>query len=105
MALPELTAADRAAAASAALAARRRRAEVKAELAAGKLTVAETLDLAEHDEAVAKLRVVDMLSALPRIGPVRAKALMSAVGIAPSRRMRGLGERQRSALLDHFEGM
>lgn len=67
--------------------------------------MAESLELADHDDAVAKLRVVDMLSALPRIGPVRAAAIMSQVGIASSRRMRGLGDRQREALLNHFEGM
>jgi len=105
MALPELTSADRAAAANAAVAARRRRAQVKADLAEGRLTVAEALELADHDDAVAKLRVMDMLSALPRIGPVRAAAIMNQVGIASSRRMRGLGDRQREVLLNHFEGM
>ena len=105
MALPELSSAQRAAASDAALVARRRRAEVKTELAAGRLTVADMLKLAGEDDAVAKLRVVDMLSALPRIGPVRAAAIMGQVGIAPSRRMRGLGERQRQALTEHFEGM
>ena len=105
MGLPELSAADRAAAADAAVAARRRRAEIKADLASGQLTLTAVLDLAETDPAVAKLRVADMLAALPRIGPVRAEAIMGTLGIAPTRRMRGLGERQRRALLAHFEGM
>ena len=100
-----MSAADRAAAADAAVAARRRRAEIKAELATGRLTLTEVIDLTDSDPAVAKLRVTDLLSALPRIGPVRAEAIMGTLGIAPSRRMRGLGERQRRALLAHFEGM
>lgn len=105
MGLPELSAEDRAAAADAALAARRRRAEIKADLAAGSLSLSEVIDMADADPAVAKLRVSDMLAALPRIGPVRAEAIMGTLGIAPTRRMRGLGERQRRALLAHFEGM
>lgn len=105
MGLPELSAQERAAAADAALAARRRRAEIKADLASGRLSLAEVLDLAASDPAVAKLRVADMLAALPRIGPVRAEAIMGTLGIATTRRMRGLGERQRRALLAYFEGM
>lgn len=105
MGLPELSAEDRAAAADAALAARRRRAEIKADLASGRLSLADVLDTADSDPAVAKLRVSDLLSALPRIGPVRAEAIMGTLGIASTRRVRGLGERQRRALLAHFEGM
>lgn len=105
MGLPELSDEERAAAADAALAARRRRAEIKAELASGRLSLADVMAMVDSDPAVAKLRVSDMLGALPRIGPVRAEAIMGTLGIAPTRRMRGLGDRQRRALLAHFEGM
>lgn len=105
MGLPKLSAADRAAAADAALAARRRRAEIKADLSSGRLSLTDVIAMADADPAVAKLRVADMLAALPRIGPVRAEAIMGTLGIAPTRRMRGLGDRQRRALLAHFEGM
>ena len=96
MGLPELTPAERSAAASAALAARRRRAEIKAALPAA-------LDLAGHDQALAKMRVVDLLGAMPRIGPVRASEIMERNNVAATRRIRGLGERQRSALLAEFD--
>lgn len=105
MGLPELSSEDRAAAAEAALAARRRRAEIKSDLASGQLSLGDVMALADDDPAVAKLRVSDMLAALPRIGPVRAEQIMGTLGIASTRRMRGLGERQRRALLAHFEGM
>lgn len=99
MTLPELSAEERASAAAAALAARRRRAAVKDQLANGTMSLAEVLDLAQDDPALAKMRVVDLLSSLPRIGPVRAMEIMARNSVAPSRRIRGLGERQRTALL------
>jgi hypothetical protein len=103
--LPELTSEDRAAAAAAALEARRRRAEIKDKLAAGELTIGEVLALSDGDKSLAKMRVVDMLEAIPRIGPVRAQAIMEQLEIASSRRLRGLGERQRRGLVELFEGM
>lgn len=99
MTLPQLSAEERASASAAALAARRRRAQIKEQLASGSVTLAEVLTLADTDPALAKMRVVDLLSSLPRIGPVRATEIMVRNSVAPSRRIRGLGERQRSALL------
>jgi hypothetical protein len=103
--LPELSADDRAAAAAAALEARRRRAELKAQLSRGDISVAEVLSVAASDRAIAKMRVMDLLEAMPRIGPVRAQAIMEQLEIASSRRLRGLGERQRRGLVEYFEGM
>ena len=85
--------------------ARRRRAEIKDGLARGEVTVAEVLDIATSDRSVAKMRVVDMLEAIPRIGPVKARSIMDQLDIASSRRLRGLGERQRRGLVEMFEGM
>lgn len=103
--LPELSADDRAAASAAALDARRRRAQLKGQLSRGEVGVADVLEVAESDRAIAKMRVVDLLEALPRIGPVRAQAIMEQLEIAPSRRLRGLGERQRRGLVELFERM
>jgi hypothetical protein len=36
------------------------------------------------------------------MGKVKAKRLMEEIGIHETRRLRGLGSRQRQALLDHF---
>jgi hypothetical protein len=103
--LPELTAQDRAAASAAALAARRRRAAVKEGLAAGDVSIADVLALADDDKSLAKMRVLDLLEAVPRIGPVRAQAIMEQLDIAATRRLRGLGERQRRGLTEFFERM
>lgn len=61
--------------------------------------------MAASDRAIAKMRVMDLLEAMPRIGPVRAQAIMDQLEIASSRRLRGLGERQRRGLVEYFEGM
>ena len=101
MALPQLTDEQRAAALEKAAAARRSRAELKAKLKRGGHAQQVLVD-AETDEALAKLKVSALLEALPGVGKVRAAALMEQFEIAPSRRVRGLGERQRQALLDEF---
>lgn len=103
---PKLTAEQRSAAAAAAVQARRRRAEVKGDFEAGRLGIGEVLDLvADGDEAVGKMRVLDLLQSVPRVGPIRAQAMMQSLGIAPTRRLRGLGEHQRKRLVEYFEGM
>ena len=102
MAVPPLTDVQRAAALEKAAAARRARAELKGRLKRGGTTLKQVLDDAENDEAVAKLKVSALLEALPGVGKVRAAAVMEQLEIPPSRRVRGLGERQRQALLNEF---
>lgn len=102
MALPELDPAQRQAALDKAAAARRVRADAKQRLKAGELSLAELLVEAEGSEPLSKLRVSDVLSAMPAFGPVKAERLMERLGIASSRRVRGLGSRQRAALVETF---
>jgi hypothetical protein len=102
VALPQLTPEQRTAALEKAAAARRTRAELKERLKRGGTTLPQVLADAENDEALAKLKVSALLEALPGVGKVRAAALMEQFDIAPSRRVRGLGERQRQALLAEF---
>lgn len=79
---------------------------MKGEFAAGTISIGEVLDLVEGgDEAVGKMRVLDLLQAVPRVGPVRAQGMMESLGIATTRRLRGLGEHQRDRLVEYFEGM
>lgn len=102
MALPQLTPEQRAAALEKAAAARRVRAELKERLKKGQTSIKQVLADAETDEALAKLKVSALLEALPGVGKVRAAQLMEQFEIAASRRVRGLGDRQRKALLDEF---
>ena len=69
----------------------------------GELTIAEVISSGESDEAIARMRIVELLEALPGIGKVRAAAIMEQLGIAASRRVRGLGIHQRRALVDFID--
>jgi transposase len=103
MPLPELSASERAAALEAAARARKIRAEVKADLKNGKRTLSEVIELGKKDEVIGKMKVNALLESLPGVGKVRATTVMEQVGIASSRRIRGLGIHQTRDLLAHFQ--
>jgi hypothetical protein len=94
---PQLTPEQRAAALQKAAEARTARAEIKARLKMGSMTLTEALD--SDDPNVGKLKVVSMLESLPGVGKVKARRLMEEIGIADNRRVQGLGAQQRKALL------
>lgn len=102
MAPPQLTAEQRAAALAKAAEARRLRAELKELLKTGSLTFAQLLERADAEPMVAGMKVNSLLAAMPGTGKVKAKRMMEAFGIADNRRIRGLGDRQREALLAEF---
>ena len=99
---PQLTPEQRRAALEKAAIARQKRAEVKEQLKAGQLTLADLFAQGDRDEIVGKLKVVSMLESLPGVGKVRARRLMEELDISESRRLRGLGDNQRQRLLDRF---
>jgi hypothetical protein len=100
--LPTLSPEQRAAALEKAAEIRKARAELKEQLKAGKTTLTNVLDRAETDEVVGKLKVSAVLQSMPGIGKVRATQIMERLKIAESRRLRGLGDQQRKALLAEF---
>ncbi|MBN8882081.1 hypothetical protein EDD28_2993 [Salana multivorans] len=102
MVLPHLTAEQRAAALEKAAQARVTRAEVKNRLKYSGASLSSVLEAAESDEAIGKLRVSALLESLPGVGPVRARQIMAEIGIAETRRVRGLGPHQRDALVTRF---
>ncbi len=99
---PQLSDEQRAAALAKAAEARRVRAEIKELLKLGTLTFEELLQRAEEDEIIGGIKVASVLSSMPGTGKVKAKRLMESLGIADNRRLRGLGGRQRAALLAEF---
>ncbi|MTV25580.1 integration host factor [Nitriliruptoraceae bacterium ZYF776] len=103
MPLPELDPEQRRAALEKAAENRRIRAELKQMLKAGEVSLRDVLDRSGDADALAKMRVADVLEAMPAYGPVKARRLMEELDIAMSRRLRGLGPRQREALLAVFE--
>jgi S13-like protein len=101
---PTLTPEQRQAALDKAAAARRERAELKEKLKMGSVNLRELLNLADNNEVVAKMKVLAVLESLPGVGKVKARRTMDEIGISETRRVRGLGDQQRSKLLDTFAG-
>jgi guanylate kinase len=96
---------DRVAAAHAAVAARRARAAVKQSVASRSRTaldVAESAWAAEPTSPEATLRVRELLMSIPSMGPTRAERAMDELGIASSKRVGGLGVRQRGKLREYL---
>ncbi|MEO7261631.1 MAG: integration host factor, actinobacterial type [Jatrophihabitantaceae bacterium] len=100
---PALSAEQRAGALVAATAARAARARARADLKSGRLSLTQLLERAGADDQLAAMRVTALLAALPGYGKVRAAALLTELRIAESRRLRGLGPRQRAALLQRID--
>ena len=87
MAIPQLSPEERQAALEKAKAARIKRAEV--------------LDMKE-DPIVGRMKVSTLIETLPGYGKAKAEKIMKELQIAESRRLRGLGDRQRAALLERL---
>ncbi len=99
MALPTMTPAQRTQALARAAAARTARKQLLDQLKAGKVALADVLARADTDELVKKTRVVAVVKALPGVGTVRAGQLLEQAKIPDTRRVGGLGTRQREALI------
>lgn len=95
---PQLTPEQRSAALAKAAEARAARAEIKARLKMGSMSLAEAL--ASDDGNVGKLKVVSLLESLPGVGKVKARRIMEDIEIADNRRVQGLGAQQKSKLLE-----
>jgi hypothetical protein len=78
------------------------RAQLKKDLASGKIELPQIL--AQPPEYVRTARVRDVLLALPKIGSVKASRILADYGIAPTKTLGGLTERQRTELINRFRG-
>jgi S13-like protein len=100
VALPTLTPEQRAEALAKAAEARKARSELLASIKSGERTIASVLGKAKEDKTIGKTKVAALLKAVPGLGAVKVAALLEQAGIDPDRRAAGLGDRQRSALID-----
>lgn len=103
MPLPSLTPEQRAAALAKAAEARRERAEVKNRLKHSGVSLSDVLKEGQTSEVIGKMKVSALLESLPGVGKVRAAQIMERIGIAETRRVRGLGANQVAALEREFE--
>jgi guanylate kinase len=98
---PSLDPAARRRNAELAIAARRERSKIKSALKEGSLSMREIFE--SSSVAAQRMRVIELLTSLPQMGPLRAESLMEKVGISRTRRIAGLGVRQRRELLTLVE--
>jgi hypothetical protein len=102
VALPQLTDDQRKAALEKAALVRKQRAELKGRLKHSGTSLAQVLDQGKDDRVVGEMKVSALLEALPGMGKVRAQRVMEKLKIAPNRKVRGLGAKQRAALEAEF---
>ena len=98
MALPQLTDEQRKEALEKAAKARHERAELRESIKSGKVTLAEVLD--SDDPIASRMKVSALIESLPGYGKAKANKIMEELGISASRRVKGLGARQREQLLE-----
>jgi len=99
---PQLTAEQRQQALLKAANSRKRRAEVKSKMKNGEISIDDILLLAKTEDAIAKMRVKELLESLSGVGKIRAQSLMERLNISPSRRIQGLGRLQIKQLREEF---
>ena len=98
MALPQLTDEQRKEALEKAAAARHARAELREKIKTGQVTLEEVLD--SDDPIAARLKVRALIESLPGYGKAKAAKIMAELGISSTRRVKGLGARQREQLIE-----
>ena len=79
---------------------RTRRAQLKRDLKAGRVSI-HTL-LLDPPEFLATAKVFDMLLAVPKYGRVKANKVLQQCRISPSKTIGGLSERQRGELVSQL---
>ncbi len=99
MALPNLSDADRKVALQKAAEARQKRAELRQQIKSGKMSFADVMKKSD-DPIIARMKVSTLLESLPGFGKAKAAKIMDDLEISGSRRVQGLGARQREALMD-----
>ena len=99
MTIPARSDEQRAQALEAALAVRMEKARLRAELKSRAMSGVDVIEGAAENRLWAGVKVSWLLECLPGVGEVRADRILSELQIAPSRRIQGLGTRQRAALI------
>jgi len=101
MALPNLSEADRKKALEKAAQARQARAELRQKIKSGSMSFADVMAKSD-DPIVGRMKVSTLLESLPGFGKAKAAKIMSELEISASRRVQGLGARQRELLMQRL---
>lgn len=98
MALPQLSPEERAKNLAKAAEVRSKRSALKEDIKAGKVSLGDVFAQAD-DPIVGRMKVIALLESLPGFGKAKSTALMERLEISPTRRIQGLGTRQRDELI------
>ena len=98
MALLQLTDEQRKAALEKAAQARHERAELREKIKSGKVSLESVLD--SDDPIAARMKVSALIESLPGYGKAKAAKIMDELSISATRRVKGLGARQREQLIE-----
>ena len=101
MPIPQLSPEARQAALEKAKAARLKRSQIREDLKSGKISIKKVLDM-KDDPIVGRMKVSTLIETMPGYGKAKTEKVMKELQIAESRRLRGLGDRQRAALLERL---
>ncbi|MBR2834431.1 MAG: integration host factor [Coriobacteriales bacterium] len=96
--LPNLTPEQRQEALKKAAIARHKRAKLREDIKAGKVSLAEVFEM--DDDIAKRMKVSALIESMPGYGKAKAAKIMDELEISESRRVQGLGIRQREQLLE-----
>ena len=99
---PQLTPEERSRALAKAKESRQIRAAVKNRVKTGELSIAAVIDMSKDDQAIAKMRVLELVESMSGVGKIRAKSILERLDISLTRRIQGLGRHQLQALKAEF---
>jgi guanylate kinase len=99
---PQLSTEQRSEALKKASESRKLRSDIKSKIRSGEITIEAVLELSKTQDAIAKMRVKELLESMSGVGRVRALALMQRLNISPTRRIQGLGRLQIRELRKEF---
>jgi guanylate kinase len=99
---PQLTPEERARALAKAKQSRQVRAAIKARVKSGELSIVDVIEISHGDEAIAKMRVLELVESMSGVGKIRAKSILERLEISLTRRIQGLGRHQIESLEREF---
>ncbi|MFM2214694.1 MAG: hypothetical protein RJA88_63 [Actinomycetota bacterium] len=100
---PQLTPEERAQALTKAKESRQIRAAVKARVKSGELSITDVVTMSKDVEAIAKMRVLELVESMNGVGKIRGKSILERLGISLTRRIQGLGRHQLESLESEFK--
>ena len=78
------------------------RAEYLGRVKSGEVGIAAALAEGKENHVVGRIKAKRLLMALPGVGAAKAQSAMTAIGIAESRRVAGIGQPQAEKLVELF---